>query len=201
MKKNKSNTTFYMILSLIFVGAIGIIVFIFNVIENRAEKERAVEEQKESVIDNIKTEDQEPDQSNEANEESPSSETTGKNVDENKLIAEVHERLNEMTGWGRYQNFDFQDSNDLHRIEIIMERLERLIENSTDDVLLNDYTNAYLVVEKSLEEEDVEGVLHAHRIFHDLDIHLNDYDSNEIFGYTEWKSGQQPRAITNYLNE
>ncbi|RKQ33964.1 hypothetical protein [Oceanobacillus halophilus] len=195
------NKKLYIIITLVAFVIAGIGFFAFNFISDRMEEQKAIEAEKASIVEDLKSENPDLSDTVQVSEDTEveNTEDVMKATKENTVIANIHEDFNDMTGWGRYHNFDFNNSKVLNRLQRIQEQIEAVIQESSDEALIGDFTNALLVLEKAIETEDVQGILYAHRIFHDLDIHINNYDSKEIFGITEWKNGRQPRSINSYL--
>ena len=46
-----------------------------------------------------------------------------------------------------------------------------------------------------MELQNIEYVVYAHRVYHDLDIIVNKYRGNEYLGYTEFGEGKDIKVI------
>ncbi|MDQ0340715.1 hypothetical protein J2S00_003541 [Caldalkalibacillus uzonensis] len=112
-------------------------------------------------------------------------------------IAQLHQRYNQLVGWGEYQRFNHPDNWDNVSFQADIEELEQLSEMSAG-VLQQDFENMARLVAYAVHEKDVEALLYAHRVIHDLDVIINGYDE-QIFGYTH--TGHDSDKVDVFLME
>lgn len=112
-------------------------------------------------------------------------ETVGLNhKDIGKFISETHEFYNETTGYGAIN--EINRSEQVKEAEIIMTEINQLLEGTENSSLKKDLHELQDSAEKILGKQDVELVKKLHRIVHDLDIALNDYEGyDKIWDVTE----------------
>lgn len=108
-------------------------------------------------------------------------------------VRKAHDVINGLVGWGRSGSFHFSKNEE--KLQTILAQIASASEDAGDTVK-RDLENAKKAIEKAQKNEDVKGVLVAHRILHDLDGHLNDDPlDGKIWGYTETVSEDAKKAL------
>ncbi|WP_096439383.1 hypothetical protein [Alteribacter populi] len=113
-------------------------------------------------------------------------------------LANVHEYLNQLTGWGQIESINME-------LLIVGEQWKkfkddlRFLEQQgfAPSLTHQDIVTAGELVEAAEESGDREALRFIHRIFHDLDIHINETDG-DTWGTTE-AFGSEERVETVHL--
>jgi len=101
------------------------------------------------------------------------------------MIADTHERYNELTGFGNIDELD-QDKSIILSKRVYKEAGEALDEGIVDKQLEKDMKTIHQLAKETSVNPNKEQVRRLHRYFHDLDIAVNRYEeTNTIFGVTE----------------
>ena len=112
-------------------------------------------------------------------------------VNESELIRQAHHFYNQTAGWGRINSLNWEE----HR------KFSQLLLNSLDVIkekesLVKDFDRirslATFIIEK---EKDKQNVVMLHRIFHDLDIDLNNYENEDYFEVTNYGEGKKQKEV------
>ncbi|MCR2821130.1 hypothetical protein [Lederbergia panacisoli] len=112
----------------------------------------------------------------------------------NEAVKETHDTLNGLVGWGKSEKFSF--SSNIGKLESLYDDVELMIIYAKKDTVKSDLQNALDAIEKAIKAEDVNGLIVAHRIVHDLDGYLNeDPLDGKVWGYTETVSGNAKKAL------
>lgn len=110
-------------------------------------------------------------------------ETVGaSNQDIGEVVSESHQFYNGTTGYGGLQNLEMEK-----QVEQAEQNIEQVNELEPDSSSLEEDLEEIKTLSESVAaNREMEEVRMLHRYFHDLDIALNDYDSNtKIWGVTE----------------
>ncbi len=99
-----------------------------------------------------------------------------------KEISQMHTYLNQLLGWGAWQSFDPTNKEEELRTQLM--HIEKIIAPETRGPLKKDMERAANSIEKALEENDSTHLKMAHRIFHDLDVVMNDIVVDVYWGVT-----------------
>ncbi|TCP31570.1 hypothetical protein EV207_10259 [Scopulibacillus darangshiensis] len=103
-----------------------------------------------------------------------------KKEDIGTIIADTHAFYNETTGWGAINHLiwddQIQEANNIIRITETVE---------VTGTLRADFDKAKKTAQDVIAKQDPEKVRLLHRIFHDLDKAVNDYENPDTFGVTE----------------
>lgn len=102
----------------------------------------------------------------------------GKEAEGKKLIADIHEFYNNLAGWGGAESIDWQ-SLDRKKMSDDIQAIRDTLEPSK---IYNDLDNADSLLGVAFREKDSMSIRFLHRIFHDLDYHLNGTEVDQ-----EWK--------------
>ena len=98
-------------------------------------------------------------------------------------INKMHKYLNDLLGWGAWQSFKPVDKE-----EELKERMKYIREQLVPEskgTLKSDFNRAADGIESALEKDETKQMLITHRIFHDLDVVLNDTVVDVYWGVTE----------------
>lgn len=105
-------------------------------------------------------------------------------------IQQAHRYWNEQTGYGAIDNVTADNFGD---ISTRIEDTEEIIDKIENPQLRKDFDNAVRwqqVIEAKPEKEKVQQAARwTHRIYHDLDEYVNDYDEAPLFGATHFDNG------------
>ncbi|MGG3737228.1 hypothetical protein [Aeribacillus pallidus] len=118
----------------------------------------------------------------------------GKEQEAKQKLAELHDFYDDLLGWGKAEHINFRQL-DMVQMQEDVQAFQNLLEPSK---ILNDvhYTQALLGV--AFRYNDSMALRYVHRIFHDLDYHINGTEVDR-----EWKVtdafGGNPDEIRNYL--
>ena len=108
-------------------------------------------------------------------------------------VNNAHQILNEFVGWGGSKRFNF--SSNANKINSLIEYIELGISHAPKKDIETDLHNALKVLETSQQNNDIKGLLIAHRILHDLDGYINkDPLDGKVWGYTLTVSGSDRKA-------
>jgi hypothetical protein len=104
-------------------------------------------------------------------------------------ISSAHGVFNTLLGYGMDKAFDF----DYNKVDVFAERdaIKAQLPNVKDDALKEDLKDVVKLINKGYNDKDVEKLLYAHRILHDLDMTMNGYVGNHVdkFGYSHFDGG------------
>ena len=107
------------------------------------------------------------------------------------MIQQAHHFYNQTAGWGRIDSLNCEE----HR------KFSQLLLNSLDVIkekesLVKDFDRirslATFIIEK---EKDKQNVVMLHRIFHDLDIDMNNYENEDYFEVTNYGEGKKQKEV------
>lgn len=118
---------------------------------------------------------------------------SGQQASAKRAIADLHESMNDLTGYGKIETFDHEKlrAGEYHDHKHFREQIMNLKEKYLDDSrALKDLHNLkmYYTMGISIQSEDRVAMRYAHRIIHDLDVHVNGdghEDDRTIWGVTE----------------
>ncbi len=108
---------------------------------------------------------------------------SGEYSDGHEFIIDFHQFYNVTLCWGRVNTANYKEQKD-KALEII-EALEGIEINNKD--LYDDFIQIENLAKKVVENDNRKAMIALHRLFHDLDIHLNGYTRDDIFGVTAFK--------------
>lgn len=162
------------ILSVILVTIIGSFLFFFNIfnldIKSIFSSEKNADGNEEPVSEETMEKVEEVQK------------TVGKDhTDIGKFVAEMHDFYNETTGYGRIASLDWEEQKD--QANNILSTLDEKLSNVKDDALRADIERIKGLAKRAINEQETEHVRNLHRMFHDLDIALNNYNGYD----TIWK--------------
>ncbi|TFJ92737.1 hypothetical protein [Lentibacillus salicampi] len=111
--------------------------------------------------------------------------TVGKEYqDIGQFVSETHDFYNETTGYGGISSLDWDRQKD--EANAILTTLDEKLPDVDNEALTNDLEQIQKLANAVVKEENTEDVRNLHRMFHDLDIALNDYHAyDKIWNATE----------------
>lgn len=119
-------------------------------------------------------------------------------------IARTHDILNNLTGWGNYQQFKNPNSptwqDKKGEFETILTYYDKLLSKTDENSkLYDDLTLANKLLKLAVDKKDVKALLYTHRIMHDLDNKLN-YKQGKIVVFNSAKAGNgNAEKVDNYI--
>nr|WP_141535469.1 hypothetical protein [Bacillus cereus] len=113
------------------------------------------------------------------------------------FIRMTHESYNDFLNYGKAENYTEGDWNQFkqwfQQQEPSLKNIHKEIEN---EKIKRDVNRSYEIVKKDVELQNIEYVVYAHRVYHDLDIFVNKYKGEtNVWGYTEFGDGQNIQVI------
>lgn len=100
------------------------------------------------------------------------------------FIAQMHQFYNETTGYGAINSLDWEEQRK-HAKEVV-EAVDEHLSDIDDEALVKDLKYIKKLAEEALEYEKKSSIRDLHRMFHDLDVALNNYDEyDKIWNVTE----------------
>ncbi|OLO27574.1 hypothetical protein BTR23_19865 [Alkalihalophilus pseudofirmus] len=174
---------------LIFIGALTGVIY---------------QQSKESTVQvNEESEESTPSIEGVSNEEEKNENIDG-NIDVNEIeevkqvISSSHKTLNVAVGWQGHQNFSW--TNRQEELKTLLAKTNSLLENVSESSLEQDIMNVVACIEKAINDQDVEGVILAHRIMHDLDYYLNGNAADGILYFvTHYGNDQNVEELYSYI--
>lgn len=101
-----------------------------------------------------------------------------------EFVSNSHDFYNDTTGYGDIESLDWDKQQE--RAGKILTSLDELLPNVKDKDLRSDLQRIQELAAKVKDNNDKEKVRYLHRIFHDLDIALNNYKAyDRIWNVTE----------------
>ncbi|ALX48907.1 hypothetical protein [Lentibacillus amyloliquefaciens] len=112
-------------------------------------------------------------------------ETVGKeNQAIGQFISDTHDFYNETTGYGGMSSLDWE--NQREKANTILDTLDDQLSAVEDETLKQDLEEIQTLANAVTDREEPNDVRSLHRMFHDLDIGLNDYNTyDKIWHVTE----------------
>ncbi|MCF6136287.1 hypothetical protein [Pseudalkalibacillus berkeleyi] len=95
----------------------------------------------------------------------------------------MHTYFNELLGWGAWQSID--PTNKEEQLGDRLKYIRKILVPETRGTLKNDLNRAADGIERAIDENDTKHLLVTHRIFHDLDVVMNDIVVDVYWGVTE----------------
>ena len=118
-------------------------------------------------------------------------------------IGSAHTVLNDLVCWQRYTYFDSDEKweNSADELAEAKEYINVAYKNAKNGNLKKDLANAVKLINKGVKEKDVDMLIYAHRILHDLDYFFNDHKSPDVvtFGYTHYGNGKDVPEVEKSL--
>ncbi|WP_369900424.1 hypothetical protein [Bacillus manliponensis] len=118
-----------------------------------------------------------------------------------QFIRMTHESYNNFLNYGKSENYTDGDWNQLSRWfqqqEGALQTIDKKVKNKK---IKRDVKRSYEIMKKGMVNRNIEYVVYAHRIYHDLDIFVNDYTGEtNIWGYTEFGNGKDMKVVEEAL--
>ncbi|PEP79754.1 hypothetical protein CN581_17825 [Bacillus toyonensis] len=113
------------------------------------------------------------------------------------FIRTTHESYNNFLNYGKAENYTDGDWNYLKKwFQEQESSLKNIHTEIKNEKIKRDVNRSYEIVKKGVELQNIEYVVYAHRVYHDLDIIVNKYrGETNIWGYTEFGDGKYIRGI------
>lgn len=175
---------FYVLILLSFVLLLLIGYYFVNIesSSNIAQKEHEVME--EEVI---------RDQSNE--EATPKSKALTTEI--KQLIKDQHKFFNESAGWGGIDSIKWNEQK--NHAKALIEDLSKTEISTTLEADFARITELASIISNGKKDKTV--ILYLHRLFHDLDVEINDYRSKDYFEVTEIGEGKKVEAVRKVIEK
>ena len=110
---------------------------------------------------------------------------------ESELIQQAHHFYNQTAGWGRIDSLNWEEQQQF--CQILLNSLDVIKEKES---LVKDFEHirslATFIIEK---DRDKQNVVMLHRIFHDLDIDMNNYENEDYFEVTNYGEGKKQKEV------
>ena len=107
---------------------------------------------------------------------------TYKNVGE--FVSEKHAFYNDTTGYGAINSLNWEDQ--FQQAKNVEEKINDLLQTVENEPLKKDLSKIQQLAQRVQKEKDATIIRDLHRMFHDLDIALNDYSQyDKIWDVTE----------------
>jgi hypothetical protein len=120
-----------------------------------------------------------------------------------EILKEQHENLNTLAGWGAVERLDHTSLAEQDKWRGLKADVEWLSQHGlAPSEAINDMKNAKVLMEVSEEHEDEMSVRYLHRIFHDLDAHVNETKVDKIWDVTyAYGSEGEIDKVYNYISD
>lgn len=114
-----------------------------------------------------------------------------------QFIRTTHESLNEFLNFGKADSYTEGDWKKLNQWfqeqEPALKEFPKLLR---DTKLQNDTTRAYETLKLGVDKSNIQLVIYGHRIYHDLDILVNQYSlETNIWHYTEFEKQENVKIV------
>lgn len=116
-------------------------------------------------------------------------------------ISSIHGYLNDEVCYGKEVNFnDWENASaDITDYAKDLDVMAVQANESGHKKLGGDLKRASELMTRALSAQDVQGLVYAHRIMHDLDVSVNGYSNNDVWDATE--SGVGDHSFVNNIND
>src|SRR5690606_20714940 len=129
-----------------------------------------------------------------------------------QFIDTNHEFFNETLGWGKDKNVNWDQQKEradqiIEEVTVLLPKIEKQIQTMMEEKLLtdvaidddprdlkHDFNMIQALLEIATKNQDVQGIIYAHRVFHDLDVEWNGYTSHK-FGMSAYYHGGENRPV------
>lgn len=113
------------------------------------------------------------------------------------FIRMTHESYNNFLNYGKAENYT---DGDWKQFKQWFQQQEPSLKNIHTEIknekIKRDVNRSYEIVKKGVELQNIEYVVYAHHVYHDLDIIVNKYrGETNIWGYTEFGDGKDRKVI------
>ncbi|MED1509990.1 hypothetical protein [Bacillus proteolyticus] len=114
-----------------------------------------------------------------------------------EFVRMTHESYNNFLNYGKAE--EYTDGDWKHFKQWFQEQepsLKNIHKEIKNEKIKRDVNRSYEIVKKGVELHNIEYVVYAHRVYHDLDILVNKYKGEtNVWGYTEFGDGQNIQVI------
>lgn len=112
-------------------------------------------------------------------------------VIESELIQQAHNFYNQTAGWGRIDSLNWEEQKRF--CQILLNSLDVIQEKES---LVKDFERIRSLTTTVIEKDrDKQNVVMLHRIFHDLDIYINNYENEDFFEVTNYGEGKKQKEV------
>ncbi|HDR7792518.1 TPA: hypothetical protein QCY19_001056 [Bacillus luti] len=113
------------------------------------------------------------------------------------FIRTTHESYNDFLNYGKAEKYT---DGDWSQFKQWFQKQESSLKNIHKEVknekIQRDVNRSYEIAKKGVELQNIEYVVYAHRVYHDLDIIVNKYrGETNIWGYTEFGDGKDIKVV------
>ncbi|ENQ3077695.1 hypothetical protein [Bacillus multifaciens] len=120
-----------------------------------------------------------------------------------QFIGTTHESYNNFLNYGKAEKYTDGDWDQLTKWfqeqENALKDFEKKVKNKQ---IKRDVKRSYEILKKGVATRNIEYVIYAHRVYHDLDIIVNKYTGEtNIWGYTEFGKGKDVKLIEQALQQ
>jgi len=116
-------------------------------------------------------------------------------VSDSEFIQKGHQFYNNTTGWGRIEALNWQDQQEFAQL-----LLTSLSQIEKKESMQKDFTHIQSLATFIVEDnKDKEHVILLHRIFHDLDIDVNQYEHEDYFDVTHYGEGKKMKEVVKHI--
>ena len=114
-----------------------------------------------------------------------------------QFIRTTHESLNAFLNFGKADSYTEGDWKNLKQWFQEQEPVLKEFPNMLQDTKLkNDTTRAYEALKLGVDKSNIQLVIYGHRIYHDLDILVNQYSlETNIWHYTEFEKQENVKIV------
>ncbi|MFD3446183.1 hypothetical protein ACFDTO_16435 [Microbacteriaceae bacterium 4G12] len=118
-----------------------------------------------------------------------------------QFIHTTHESFNSFLNYGKSESYTEGDWKALHKWFTENEKALQNISNQVNSPKLKlDVASSYELAKLGVQAGNIQYVVYAHRIYHDLDIIINGYrEETNVWGYTEISNGKHRNAVKEAL--
>ena len=110
---------------------------------------------------------------------------------ESELIQKAHNFYNQTAGWGRVDSLNWEEQKRF--CQLVVYSLDVIKEKET---LVKDFEHIRSLATAIIEKDrDKQNVVMLHRIFHDLDIDINNYENEDYFEVTNYGEGKKQKEV------
>ncbi|WP_221568161.1 hypothetical protein [Alkalihalobacillus sp. TS-13] len=106
----------------------------------------------------------------------------GKEEEFSREVAKMHAYFNELLGWGGWRTFD-PDSKE-EELQSQLQYINTILLPETTGTLATDMERAAKGIEAALKTNSTKELFITHRIFHDLDVVMNENTADDYWGIT-----------------
>jgi hypothetical protein len=112
-------------------------------------------------------------------------------VSESEIIQQAHHFYNQTAGWGRIDSLNWEKQKEF--AQLLLVSLDVIEEKES---LRKDFEHIHSLASFINEKDkDKQNIILLHRIFHDLDIDMNNYENDDYFEVTNYGEGKKQKEV------